>query len=113
MSGATILQLPGTVPALVDQPGINLTPEEVKAAAGGYVRGADQLRELHARGFVRAYRSKVTGRVVLERAHHDAVVRGQYGQQATPPAAPGQPRAALPPNRAGFQAKFGAKKRGA
>lgn len=59
-----------------------LTPEEVRDAAGGYKRAKDQLRELHARGFVRAYIAKVTGRVVLERAHYEAVTRGQFGQAA-------------------------------
>jgi hypothetical protein len=53
-----------------------LSPEEVRRAAGGYKRAADQLRELHRRGFFRAYRSKVTGEVVLERPHYDAVSAG-------------------------------------
>jgi len=51
-------------------------------AAGGYKRPADQLRELHRRGFFRAYRSRVTGEVVLERPHYDAVAAGlQPGTQ--------------------------------
>jgi hypothetical protein len=56
-----------------------LSPAEVEAASGGYQRPADQLRALHARGFYRAYRSKVTGQVVLERPHYDAVCQGAGG----------------------------------
>lgn len=55
---------------------VTLSPEEVQAASGGYKRPAEQLRELHRRGFFRAYRSKVTGEVVLERPHYDAVAAG-------------------------------------
>jgi hypothetical protein len=71
--------LPGAGLA-VERQGLNMTADEVREAAGGYRRAADQLRELHARGFERAYISKLTHRVVLERAHHDAVVRGEYGR---------------------------------
>lgn len=53
-----------------------LSPAEVKRAAGEYTRPGDQLRELHRRGFWRAFRSKVTGQVVLERPHYDAVSAG-------------------------------------
>lgn len=42
----------------------------------GYKRPADQLRELHRQGFWRARRAKVTGEVVLERPHYDAVAAG-------------------------------------
>ncbi|HET9643764.1 MAG TPA: DUF4224 domain-containing protein [Burkholderiaceae bacterium] len=38
----------------------------------GYRRPADQIRELHRRGFSRAYVNRL-GRVVLERAHYMAV----------------------------------------
>lgn len=55
---------------------VTLSPDEVQSAAGGYKRPAEQLRELHRRGFWRAYRSKVTGEVVLERPHYDAVAAG-------------------------------------
>lgn len=61
---------------------VTLSPEEVQAAAGGYKRPGEQLRELHRRGFYRAYRSKVTGEVVLERPHYDAVSRGLGGTAA-------------------------------
>jgi hypothetical protein len=42
----------------------------------GYKRPADQLRELKAQGFYRARLAKVTGEVVLERPHYDAVAQG-------------------------------------
>jgi hypothetical protein len=42
----------------------------------GYHRAAEQLAELHRRGFARAYRNRL-GRVVLERPHYDAVTRGE------------------------------------
>lgn len=98
---ADVLQLPGTRPT-VERPGLNLTPEEVVEASGGYVRPADQLRSLHARGFVRAWR-RPGGPVILERAHRDAVVCGKFGQQqaAAEPPAP-QPK----PNRAALQRRF-------
>lgn len=56
-----------------------MSPAEVEQAAGGYKRPAEQLRELHRRGFYRAYRSKVTGQVVVERPHYDAVATGLGG----------------------------------
>ena len=42
----------------------------------GYKRPADQLRELKRQGFWRARRAKVTGEVILERPHYDAVASG-------------------------------------
>ncbi len=56
-----------------------LTPEEIRELTG-YTQPAKQLAELHRRGFVRAYRNRL-GQVTLERAHYDAVARGQ---QAAP-----------------------------
>lgn len=56
-----------------------LSPDEVAAAAGGYKRACDQLRVLKERGFYRAFRSPVTGEVVLERPHYDAVSQGLGG----------------------------------
>lgn len=42
----------------------------------GYKRPADQVRELHRQGFHRARRAAVTGDVILERVHYDAVCAG-------------------------------------
>ncbi len=44
-------------------------------ALTGYKRAAEQLIELHRQGFNRARRDRL-GRVVLERAHYDAVCQG-------------------------------------
>jgi hypothetical protein len=63
---------------------VTLSSDEVQAAAGGYKRPAEQLRELHRRGFYRAYRSKVTGEIVLERPHYDAVCQGVDGAANDP-----------------------------
>lgn len=45
-------------------------------ALTGYQRQAEQLVELHRQGFSRARRDRL-GRVVLERAHYEAVCAGQ------------------------------------
>lgn len=42
----------------------------------GYRQPALQLKELHRQGFWRARRAKVTGEVILERPHYDAVASG-------------------------------------
>jgi hypothetical protein len=107
---ASVLHLPTSAPAAA-APGLNLSPEEVQDAAGGYLRPADQLRELHARGFTRAYIPKVgRKRVILERAHYDAVVRGQYGPPAT--ARPAEdPTPPAGPDMAGLKAFFDRKRR--
>lgn len=52
---------------------ITLSLDEIKRVAGGYKRPGDQLAELHRQGFYRARIAKVTGEVILERAHYDAV----------------------------------------
>lgn len=57
-------------------PPILLGEDEIRALAGGYVRADKQLHELHARGFTRARRSPLSGRVVLERSHYLAVTVG-------------------------------------
>jgi hypothetical protein len=54
---------------------LTLTPEELRELTG-YEQPAKQLAELHRRGFSRAWRNR-HGEVVLERAHYDAVARGQ------------------------------------
>jgi hypothetical protein len=51
-----------------------LEREEI-ASITGYKRQAEQLAELHRRGYSRAYRDRL-GRVVLTRAHFDAVEAG-------------------------------------
>jgi hypothetical protein len=53
-----------------------LSPAEVQAIAGGYKRPSDQLRALRDQGFYRARIGKVTGQVILERPHYDAVCAG-------------------------------------
>lgn len=84
---ATVLHLPGAAPAPAERLGLNLTPEEVREACGGYVYPARQLRELHDRGFTLATLGK-SGQVVLPRAHYQAVVGGQYRQPAPEQPAP-------------------------
>jgi hypothetical protein len=55
---------------------VTLSPAQVRAVAGGYKRRSDQLVELHRQGFYRARIGKVTGQVILERAHYDAICAG-------------------------------------
>lgn len=94
-----VLTMPGV--RREEQPGLNLSAQEVVDASGGYVRPADQLRALHQRGFSRAFRRKDAGPVILERAHYDAVVRGQYG--GAPAANEPSARAPMPPDRAALR----------
>lgn len=54
---------------------ITLSAEELFAITG-YQRPGDQLAELHQQGFHRARRSRVTGQVILERAHYNAICAG-------------------------------------
>jgi hypothetical protein len=61
---------------------LTLSGQELQDVTG-YKRPADQLRELHRQGFWRARRSRVTGEVILERAHYDAVARGMSPPSAT------------------------------
>ena len=53
-----------------------LQPDELVALTG-YRRAGEQLQELHRNGFMRARRCRVTGAVILERAHYLAVCAGQ------------------------------------
>lgn len=55
---------------------ITLSPAEIQEIAGGYKRPRDQLRALRDQGFYRARIGKVTGQVILERPHYDAVCAG-------------------------------------
>ena len=52
-----------------------MTPDEVHALTG-YRRPAQQQAELHRLGYWRARRAPITGRIVLERAHYEAVCAG-------------------------------------
>lgn len=54
---------------------LTLSPDEL-AKLTGYKRPADQLRELHRLGYFRARRGRVTGEVICERAHVEAVAAG-------------------------------------
>lgn len=47
----------------------------------GYTQPCKQLEDLRDQGFVRARRNRY-GRIILERAHYDAVCRGEYAQAA-------------------------------
>jgi hypothetical protein len=55
--------------------GLTFTPEELVDLTE-YEQPARQIALLHRRGFWRAYIGR-HGRVVLERAHYDAVCRGE------------------------------------
>lgn len=58
-----------------------LTPDELRDLTG-YKQPAAQLTELHRQGYWRARRAPITGRVLLERAHYEAVARGIDQQPA-------------------------------
>jgi hypothetical protein len=62
----------------LNDPEITLSQPEIVALTK-YQQATKQLRVLHARGFVRAYISR-DGDVVLERAHYEAVSRGELQQ---------------------------------
>lgn len=57
---------------------IVLQPGEIEALTG-YRTATKQLNVLHARGFTRAFINRL-GDVVLERAHYEAVSRGELHQ---------------------------------
>lgn len=61
-----------------------LPADEIKRLTG-YSRPADQLRELHQQGFYRARLAKVTGEVILERPHYDAIAAGTVGNAGRRP----------------------------
>ena len=58
---------------------VTLTTDEIYELTR-YKRPSDQLAELHRQGFHRARRSQVTGDIILERAHFDAVCSGAVRQ---------------------------------
>lgn len=104
---ATVHQIPTAAATRALRTSLNLDPDEVIDASGGYKRPGDQIRALHARGFVRAHCDGPGGRVILERGHYEAVIRGEFGHTAANEPAGAAPRAK--PNRAAFLAQFGAK----
>jgi hypothetical protein len=57
---------------------ITLLPTEIEALTG-YRNATKQLNVLHDRGFLRAFINR-SGEVVLERAHYEAVSRGELHQ---------------------------------
>jgi hypothetical protein len=65
----------------------DILPPEAIQRITGYKRPADQLRELRRQGFWRARRARVTGEVILERPHYDAVAAGLQ-PSAAPAAGP-------------------------
>lgn len=77
-----------------ERPPLILTPSELVDLTR-YKRAADQLRELHARGFNRAYLR--AGAVVLERPHFEAVCSGN----AAPPRGRVKPPVVAPRRKAG------------
>ena len=60
---------------------LTLTPEDLLTLTGSK-QPAAQLAELHRQGYWRARRAPITGRVILERAHYEAVARGIDQQPA-------------------------------
>lgn len=77
---------------LTEAPSLTFSPAELVEVTGGYVRQADQLRILHARGFHRA--EILRGVLVLERSHYDAVTRGQAVEASRPKVKPPRVKAA-------------------
>lgn len=67
----------------MNTPPLTLSADEIIDLTGGYVLPAKQLAELRQQGFWRARRSRLDGRVILERPHYDAVCRAQ-GSQGNP-----------------------------
>jgi hypothetical protein len=55
---------------------LTLADDELQELTG-YAQPARILAELHRQGFFRARRSPTTGRILLERAHYDAVCQGR------------------------------------
>lgn len=70
---------------------VTLTEGELVQVAGGHTQPRRQLTELHKRGFWRA-RLGIHGRVVLERAHFDAVCAGALPPGQAKVDTPGRPR---------------------
>lgn len=62
---------------------LRLTPAEIDQLTPGLVLPAAKLRELHRRGFWRAWVARDRS-IVLERAHYDAVCAGALPPGAKP-----------------------------
>lgn len=66
-----------------------LSPAELVEVSGGYRRPHEQHEELLRQGFWRARRSRVSGEVILERAHYLAVCAGgTFARESTGPSEP-------------------------
>lgn len=74
-------------------PTITLTDDELHTITG-YRQPAAQLRALQERGFWLARRAPLTGRVILDRAHYEAVCQGADRTADTAPRRRPQLRAA-------------------
>lgn len=61
-----------------------ISAAEIERITGGYKQPAAQLAELHRQGFYRARRSRLTGAVILERAHYEAICAGADIQAPKP-----------------------------
>lgn len=62
---------------------LTLTPAELEELTNGLKQPAAQLKELHRQGFVKACRPRM-GRVVLYRAHYEAVLAGREPAPGAP-----------------------------
>lgn len=60
-----------------------LSAEDIRSLTG-YRRAGEQLAELHRLGYWRARRCPITGRVILERAHYEAVASGARAPETAP-----------------------------
>jgi hypothetical protein len=60
---------------------LTLTHDELIELTG-YRLATRQLAELKRQGFYRARRSPVTGRVILERGHYDAIIQAGTAKPA-------------------------------
>ncbi|CAB4159214.1 Domain of unknown function DUF4224 [uncultured Caudovirales phage] len=68
---------------MAKRPDVTLSEEEIRRLTGGYKQPARQLAALHDLGYARARRSELTGRVVLERAHYEAVASGSAAAKSS------------------------------
>lgn len=64
-------------------PSVTLSAEELRELTG-YRAPSKQLQELHRQGFWRARRAPITGRVIVERSHYQAVTQGADTKKPEP-----------------------------